>query len=146
MFQSRKKKSLLKRLLLNQVVLAVLGLIIIVAISLPLARNLSKRYTINKEINNLKNEITGLQNKNEELAKLLDYLDSDEFAEEQARLNLNYQKEGEEMVIVNDQTVDSAGGHLANNSLIGSIDFSDRINSKGINNPARWWLYFMSHR
>ena len=146
MFQGRKKKSLLKRLLLNQVVLAVSGLIIIVVISIPLARNLSKRYTINKEINDLKSEIIGLQSKNEELARLLDYLDSDEFAEEQARLNLNYQKEGEEMVIVNDQTVDSVGGHLANNSLVGNTDFSGRINSAKINNPVPWWLYFMGHR
>ena len=65
-----------------------------------MAKNVIKQYRINKEIKSFKNEISSLGNKNNELKNFVSYLESDQFAEEQARLKLNLKKPGEELTVI----------------------------------------------
>jgi cell division protein FtsB len=101
----RRKKNNLSKKYLNQKLFALLLIILIVLISIPLAKNISKRYEVNIEIRDLEDEISGVEAKNKELGNLIDYLKSDQFLEEQARLNLNLKKEGEKVVIVKNETL-----------------------------------------
>ncbi len=87
-----------------------------------------KRKSIEQEITTLQNQQNALEQKNQELAKSLDYLNTSDYKEKIARQQLNLQKKGE----------------LA-------INFPDSINSQNssalnINqnqkNWEKWWLYF----
>ena len=65
-------------------------------------------------------------------------LQTDQYAEEQARVNLNYRKEGEAVAVIKDERI---GLNFA---------LADYANSKHpsqntrLGNPQRWWQYFFS--
>lgn len=136
---ARDKKGLLKRLFSNQKFLAVLGLILIILISIPLAKNISRRHRINREIKELEAEINQMESQNTDLEKLIKYLESDQFAEEQARLNLGLKKEGEQVAIIKEPP-SAATGTAAN-----SYDFPAQTAEGQVpadSNPKKWQRYF----
>jgi cell division protein FtsB len=139
-----KKPGIVQKIFFNQISFALLGLIVLGAIGYPLAKNVGKRYDVNNEIKELETEIGGIENKNLELKNLIDYLDSDQFAEEQARLNLNYRQEGEEVVVIENgqQPQNNAAGANITSYSISGMDKTAPPPVK--NNPVRWWEYFSS--
>ena len=133
----RRRSSFINKILYNQKFLTFLGLVIIILISLPLARIVSQRYKIDQEIESLGLEISELENTNQDLNKLISYLDSDQFVEEQARLNLGLKKEGENVLIIKDPTdFNKASG----------ADDNDNLNSKNLSNPQKWFNYFFNQK
>ncbi|RLC37000.1 hypothetical protein DRH27_04350 [Candidatus Falkowbacteria bacterium] len=142
MFNNRRKKSI-NRLLLNKITLAVVGFIIIIAISIPLARNVSKQYRINKEVKDLEKEIVGLKSKNSNLNGLIDYLKSDQFNEEQARLKLNYKKEGEEVAVIKDESADNLNNDEGEINYFNFDDINKNTAKKEVNNSKKWFIYFL---
>ena len=127
----KRKKNLILRIIYNQKFLALVGLVLIILISIPLAKNISKRYEIDQEIKGLEKEINELNVNNNDLKKLITYLESDQFVEEQARLNLGLKKEGENVIIIK------------GNSQAGSINNNTALDDdKNISNLKRWWNYF----
>ena len=142
---NRNKKFNFEKLFFNQKFLSLLGLIVIVIISFPFAKNEIKRYRINKEIEGLKKEISDMQSKGADLKKFVSYLESDQFAEEQARLNLGLKKSGEELTVIKNEPRDLA---LASSVQAGSQIFNipgyqkDQPLAK-TTNPAKWLNYFL---
>lgn len=130
----KKENSLIKKFLSNQSILTILGLIIVVLISFPLAKNVSKQYKINKEIDLLKGEINNLSNKNSQLKTWINFIESDQFIDEKARLDLNYKKQGENVVVINEkeETADTAANASA----------SEPNAKTNINNFEKWCIYF----
>ena len=150
------KKNLFSRLL-SPKLLTLIGLVIIVLMSIPVAKNVSQRYEIDEEINDLRNEIKMIESKNTKLTQLIDYLGSDQYVEEQARLNFSLKKPGEEVVIINEDGVlngnDSKKGLNGDNGVTidDSITSDSIYNIPGpnkekkivaISNPQKWWVYF----
>lgn len=75
--------------------------ILIVALALSMikvGKELTSRYQINKEIANLNQELANTQLKKDKLQDLIDYLETDEYVEEQARMQLNLSKSGEKRI------------------------------------------------
>ena len=141
MRRAKRKDSILFRLIYHRVTITLIGLVVLVSISIPLARNVSKQYKINNEIKELETEIARLESKNTELKKLMDYLESDQFIEEQARLNLSYKKVDESVVVVKpqDEGTDMVFG-------AGDTDATKNQNLAlalgGESNAVNWWHYF----
>jgi cell division protein FtsB len=138
MIQKRKKYTNI----FNKKTFILLQIIVIVSISVPLAKNISKRYLVNKEITELNKEITELESKNLKLKEVIGYLESDQFIEEQSRLNLGFKKEGEEVIIVDNQNNISG-----NNSATGDTELPDdskklKNQTTNLANLNRWWEYF----
>lgn len=59
---------------------------------------LRKRYSIEQEVAALQEQITKLENRNDELAALTEYLQSPEYHEKEIRRKLSLQKPGEHVV------------------------------------------------
>ena len=135
MIKKKGKNNIISKIISSQIFLAFLGLILIILISIPLAKNLSKRYYINQEIKDIEQEIITLESKNKDLGKLISYLESDQFVEEQARLNLGLKKEGEEVVVIKEVE-----------ELIAIKSVNDNLEDIDIEatNPERWLSYFFS--
>jgi cell division protein FtsB len=150
-----KRKNILVRIFFNPKFLALLGLMIIVSMSFPIAKNISQRHKIDNEIKELQEEIKLIENKNTELRKLIDYLSSEQYVEEQARLNFGLKKKGEEAAVIDLGDGNTDQGDVESSD---SIQLSEEINSsetifnipglnkiqptKPINNPQKWWEYF----
>lgn len=119
---------------LNRKIITLIGLVIIILISIPLAKNITKRYRISQELKELNEEISELENKNKHFKELMVYMESDEYIEEQSRLNLGLKKEGEEVVVVQDNKATI----LKNEQNVAGAPKFRRLSS----NPGKWMAYF----
>lgn len=138
---SLPRKSLFKNAISKQIILSIIGFIIIVLISVPLAKNVSKQYKVNKEIDSLRSEITDLGSKNSQLKDLISYMQSDQFVDEKARLNLNYKQPGESVVVVNDKTSEQSDEKKFGSA---NVDTSkDNQKQSENNNFKKWSKYFL---
>lgn len=144
MLQKRNNSAIIK-FLFSRNILTVIGLAVIILISVPLAKNVSQRYKVNQEIGELESEINELEKQNTNLKKFVDYLGSDQFVEEQARLNLGLKKEGEEVAVVKLKSAESQSGE--NNQGGGAVN-SDISGAQSdgkpaiVGNPKKWRDYF----
>src|SRR3989344_8167784 len=73
----------------------VIGLVLVVLMGYLLSKELNRRYRISREIEGLEQEIARFDNQNEELSRLVDYLQTPEYQERQARPPFKFQKTGE---------------------------------------------------
>ncbi len=119
------------RLVTSQRFLAIIGLVFLVAILLPLARTYSQRRLVEKEIEEIRSQISEYENQNRDLSELLSYLQSDQSLEEQARQSLNLKKPGEAVVVIENK-----------NAAANATASGDGSNSG--NNLAKWWGYFFN--
>ena len=147
MFKRRRKKKFknINRVIANPLFLTILGLIIMAAITYPLIININKQSKINSEIKELELEISDLENKNLDLKELISYLGSNQFTEEQARLNFNLKKEGEEVVVIDNKDAVGAGNLPGQPKSVYNINKEANTKKKKFANPQRWWKYFFKY-
>lgn len=134
----KKKPNIFIRIFFNPKVFALGLLALLVAISIPISKNISKRYTIDQEIKDLEKEIEELEAGNRNLKKMIDYLESDQFAEEQARLKLGLKKPGEEVVVIDEE---EHNGPASNGGEVTGGEENDDFS-----NPVLWWRYFFQNK
>ena len=140
----KKKKSFFEKIFFSQVFFAFIGLGIIALVSLPLARNISQRHKINKEVEKMQEEIDKIEGKNNNLKKLVTYLESDQFIEEQARLKLGLKKNGEEVVAIkNEEKVVQGEESDTPNTIYNMPGLEKTKPEKFLTNPKRWWSFFL---
>ncbi|MCK4553355.1 septum formation initiator family protein [Candidatus Parcubacteria bacterium] len=136
------KKNFITRILFNSKTFALLGLIIIILISIPLAKKVSQRYKIDQEIKDLEAEIADLENKNVNLGEFINYLESDQFIEEQARLQFGLKKEGEEVAVIKNEDMEQKQVEAGGGTIFNVVGSGKNQLTKTMNNPWRWWRYF----
>ncbi|MFA5022622.1 MAG: septum formation initiator family protein [Patescibacteria group bacterium] len=107
------------------------GVIILIIIAVNLIQTWKKNREINQEIGGLNQQIQDLEKNNLEAKKLIEYLNSDAYIEEKARMDLGLKKEGEKVIIVSNTSVDT-----------NSDSSTDLEKQKTISNPKKWWRYF----
>lgn len=122
-----------KNLFFHPIFFTILGLITLFFVSAPLVKNINKKYMVDNEIKELENEISKLETDNKDLHQFISHLDSEEFIEEQARINLGLKKKGEEVVVLKNEEIISSDENLKNKE--------NNQNDK-ISNPQKWWRYF----
>jgi cell division protein FtsL len=136
---AEKKEKFPRKYLFNEKILTFLLLLMIVLLSVPLYNNFHRRQKINREISDLEAEINQAENKNTELQKLIKYLESDQFVEEQARLNLNMKKPGESVTVVKDLPESAKdSGTQSNASAIPGTGGAAKTGFAAV-----WWNYFL---
>ncbi|MDD5072034.1 MAG: septum formation initiator family protein [Patescibacteria group bacterium] len=132
-----KRRSFFSKIIYNQKFLALVGLGLVIFISFPLAKNVSKRYHLNREIKELGEEIADFESKNKDLKQLITYLESEQFVEEKARLNLGLKKPGEGVVIIKDD--------ISTTTAI-SPGPKDKGGAGDLSNLRRWWNHFFEKK
>ncbi len=126
-----KPDNFFYRLFSSQRFLAIVGLVFLLIIVIPLAKTYSQKRLIEKEIEDVKLEISNYEQKNQELQELINYLQSNQSLEEQARLSLNLKKPGEQVVVIEDKK-------LTPNDIspLGAQTSQTNLN--------KWWSYFFN--
>jgi len=92
--------SFLKSLFSKQFLLTLVLIALLVLISFPLSKNWRQKRSIDQEIKGLELQAKELEGKNNNLKNVLDYMQSDQFVEKEARTKLNYKKSGESVVVI----------------------------------------------
>ena len=132
----QRKRNLITSAILHPVTISIFGILILFSISFPLAKKYSQRYEVSQEVKDLQKEIAAQEEKNFELKGMMDYLQTDQYAEEQARVNLNYRKEGEAVAVIKDELF---GLGLAQAKTAAEKQAKQNA---GLNNPQKWLQYF----
>lgn len=98
------------RLLQSKVTLLLLALITVASIT-QLSREAMRRHAINAQIRKIEQDMSNLKNKRFELNRIISYLQSDAYIEEEARKKLNLRRPGEAVYVVPDvkQRADDVG-------------------------------------
>jgi len=93
-----------------------------------------RRYKVEKEISELKQQIENLQEENSSLYALLEHFQSEEFLEKEARLKLNLIKRGEKLVIID-----------SDKKMFSQQEDSQKEQKKNKSNFKQWWDWLFSH-
>ncbi len=128
----RRQAGKIKSIFYSPKFMTLIGFVVLVLICTPLAKNISKRYIIDKEISDLEQEIEDLESKNKDFKNLIGYLESDQFVEEQARLKLGLKKPGEEVIVLKEDPNASS-----------TIVSAEEVDTS-LTNPQKWWNYFFN--
>lgn len=138
--RQQHKQFWLRRIFNSPHTLLALLIIFVFLISIPLAKNVQKRHGVSGEIRALQQEISDNETKKSKLLDSIAYLNSNEFAEEQARLNLDLKKPGEQVVVVrSDNKGTSASSKVA--ELLSTPSLRDNAPLKD-SNIRLWYKYF----
>ena len=133
------KNSDLGRKILSSKILLVLSVAILIFFSINLFKEFINRQDLTKETDSLQTEINGLQKKNQELSNLINYFQSLDYVEKEARTKLNLRKPGEKIIVVPGSDSSTAPQPQLQPTVDNLAVYSSSDNS---NNPSRWWNYF----
>lgn len=128
------------RSLLFSKLLLLITIPVLVLVLFKLGEVLMKSYETNRDISALKKTISDLEGSHRQLKEFNAFLESDFFAEKEARLKLGLQKEGE-IAVVLPQPPSPKGG-VQNSVGVAQTESSLRVEQK--NNPRLWWDYFFA--
>lgn len=116
-----------------------LGLLItlVLLISISLVKEVVRSYRINKEIQQLQAQVLGLEGNNTDLQGFVEYLKTDRYFEEQARLKFGKKLPGEKVVVLKEEA------DVVSSQTGSSLVFSgSSLNDKLASNPEKWFAYF----
>jgi len=134
----QRKSPFIKIISSNLFIVASIAVLIFLGVSL--GKEMIRRHQISQRINSLESEIEKLEESNTELSDLINYLKSDEYREEEARIKMGLKKKDENVIVVpnlnsNDNINQSA--KLAGNT-------NQISENKESSNLAKWWYYFFN--
>jgi len=110
------------------------GVAMLVLVSIALSKEVVRRYAVNREINQLKKDVEDLEKRNAELSDLIQYVNTEDFQEKEARTKLGMAKPGEKVVVIPDVPEQQPEEGTINTPA----------NLEEMSNPQRWWNYFFS--
>ena len=130
---NKQKVDFKKRFFSSRLFLFImLGIAVVVAVGY--ARAYYQDYKIKQEIKSLQDEVSSLQKKKIQSLDLLKYVSSTAYTEDQARIELNMKKPGENVVFVNN----------SENSDKQAVDVYQEVDSgQFVSNPLKWLYYFI---
>ena len=132
--KKRKKNIISKIFSFNLFVVA--SVLVVIFLGTGLGKEFYRDYQIKKEINSLQNDIGALEKDNYKLSQLIEYYNTDEYKEAEARKRFNLKKDGESVVIVRPNPIDS------------EYDINKENNNEENNLPnyKKWWNYFFASK
>ena len=124
----REKRSGILDFISSQRFFSLVALFILLAVFFPVLKTYNQRRLVEREIAEVQEQISEYEGRNQELQQLINYLQSDQSLEDQARLNLNLKKPGEAVVIIENKK---------NNTTQQTLDMETKAS-----NLSKWWRYF----
>lgn len=126
--QRRSEASFVNRWFANQRAFAIIALVFLLLLLIPLAKNYSRKRLVEQEIADIQQEINDFESKNKELKGMIDYLQSDQSLEEQARLNMGLKRPGETVAVIQGEAL--------------GVTIPERETTVALPNWQKWWQYF----
>lgn len=123
------KKRLLYRILTSRGVIVV-EIILIAIILVGIAKEVTRRVALRREIQALEQQIAELKAQNQSLGDYVASIDTESFREREARKRLNLQLPGETLLILPEEQ---------NNSTVAIVSSASESSTT---NAQRWWHFF----
>jgi len=130
MWSEKRKKNIFPNLLFSKFFL-IFCIVLFLFILFALAKSTIRTQKVDMETTDLQKEIKQLENQNQELGQLIDYLKSDTFIEQEAKLKLGLKNPDEYLVVIPKQEL--------------GPETKTEVNNQQLTNPSKWWLYFFGN-
>ena len=131
----KKKRNIINRIFSFNLFIAV-SVLVVVFLGTGLGKEFYRDYQIQKEIDSLQSDISVLEKDNYKLSQLIEYYKTDEYKEAEARKRFNLKKDGESVVVVRPNPIDS------------EYDINEKNDNEESNLPnyLKWWNYFFESK
>ncbi len=120
------------------------GLLVLIFILTGLMKNIRRVFSVKQEISQLQTEISRLDKKNQEIEGLVDYLNSKEFLEEEARLKFDLRQPNEQIIVIKQPESTSQTNEAAGSIFDLPAPKKDKVAIS--HNPNLWFKYFFTKR
>ncbi len=127
--ERRKNKQIFSNLIFSKFFL-IFCLVVFFVILFGLAKGTIKNYQVNSEIKDLEGQIQSLTKQNQSFSQLIEFLKSDAYIEQEAKLKLGLKKSGEYLVVIP--------------GLESSAPAKSSNEDENLSNPLKWWKYFFN--
>ncbi|MDO8489909.1 MAG: septum formation initiator family protein [bacterium] len=132
-------RSHIQKILASKAVIFV-AIPLILFVLYQLAIVMQKTFRTDKDIGALQKQITDLEKSQKRLQDFNEFLNTDFFAEKEARLKLGMQKKGEQVVVVSMRDVDSGSATADQSTQQQGGSQKEGVQVKS--NQQAWWEYF----
>lgn len=129
-----KKRSLFIQVISSRLFM-VTGFAVLIFLGVSIGKEITRRVEITQRVSSLENEIASLENKNTQLSDLINYFKSESYQEREARLKLNLKKEGEQVIIIPNDS-------LNNESVTADNPDQSSGTASSPSSAKKWWNYF----
>lgn len=126
----------------GKIALIVFSLVIMVFTSVQLVKELLNKRELQKNIDELSVKVNELKKRNSDLSSMINYFQSMEFVEQEARTKLNFRKPGENIIIVAGSMENGEGQTVTDGEISLTTEENALLNKK--TNPQKWWDYFFA--
>ncbi len=109
-----------------------ISVLVVIFLGTNLGKEFYRKYQIQKEIDSLQGDINSLEENNYKLSQLIEYCETSEYKEAQARERFNLGKEGENLVVM----LESSSG---DNEIEKKVNDNEKAP-----NYRKWWNYFFA--
>lgn len=124
-----------KNKILNSKIFTALAGVIVLWLILSTINLNSQRGVVEREVKNVETRIKEVQKDTDYLNKFLAYFKTSDFLEKEARLNLNYKAQGEEVVFIyKDKNAQKVSDSISLKELLARIP-----------NYKKWFLYLLGY-
>ena len=137
-YQKKKKNSRsrwLRHIVLASFLLGVAGMI-----GYSIITTFQKRYVVEKEKQEFLSQIEQINQESQELAKIQDFISTQEYQEREAKQKLNLENPGEEAVIVTPASIVESLPKEEVVAVLKEPKSAERIAAQ--TNPEKWWAFF----
>jgi len=110
-----------------------MGTVLLVYMLVSTAQAIWQSYQIDKELVHLRDENADLKLLNKYLQNLIAYRQTDSFKDKEARAKLNYQKQGEAVLIIPEDDIERF--------TEGNIKDQETKTKRELTNPEKWWQF-----
>lgn len=117
----------------NSPLFSVASILLAAFVVFSYARIYYSDYQIKKEIQELNQQSEALKTKKSQMLETLNYMDTDDFLEEKARMEFNMVKPGEHVMVVEHEGENVGDGQVK----------GDMLKLNNIPNYKKWWNMFM---
>jgi cell division protein FtsB len=121
-----------RRLLRSKLMLSI-NLLLVGFVGWSLAGEVAQGNRVSGDLNDLQKRISEVKGQNQDYSEVLSKLDTPGFVDREARLKLGYQKPGEQVLMLKDNTQTTA---IA----------ADATDVSTLSNPQKWWRYFFENK
>ncbi len=126
----------------NSKILIILGIVLVAVFSVAASKEFIKKRQLDNEIASLQSEIENLKVEQDEFITLIDNYNSESYIEQEARVNFNYKKKGEKVVVIKTDKKEETINSINNESE--NLNSPDIEQGDSAENFKLWWNYFFS--
>jgi len=117
-------------------------LLLFIWLAVNLVGVIYKKHQASTKVEDLKSQVAKLEKSNQEISELIDYFNSGDFLEKQAKGKLNLRKAGEQVIIIEPGENSATTSTVASSQVMSAAPNLPASSAKTESNLVKWWKYF----